>query len=106
MTTESHKKDAATMASDLVRQFVNIAVGCMAFAIGLSLAVQISPCLLWSILIIFGFSVALGLLYLMHLTALVWGGKYDIYSRSLRWLAAGQIALVAIGVFLLCLSIL
>ena len=43
MANESHKKDATTMACDLVRQLINIAVGGMAFALGLSLAVKLSP---------------------------------------------------------------
>ena len=105
--TESltHKKDSMTMACDLVRQFVNIAVGGMAFAVGLALAVNISQVLFWSILIIFGLSVALGLLFLMHSIALVWVGEYNVYKWSLRWLVIGQILLVAVGVVLLCVPI-
>jgi hypothetical protein len=104
-TIPTHKKDSATMACDLARQFVNIAVGGMAFAVGLSLALKISVCLLWSILIVFGLSVFAGLLFLMHFIALVWKGEYNVYIPSLRWLSISQILLVAVGVFLLCLSI-
>jgi hypothetical protein len=102
----SHHKDSMTLACDLVRQFVNIAVGGMAFAVGMSLAVKISLCLLWAILIVFGLSVAVGLLFLMHAIGLTHVGKYDVYKPSLRWLSLGQILLVAVGVYLLCFSIL
>ena len=94
------------MACDLVRQFVNIAVGGMAFVVGLSVAVKISLYLFWAILIVLGFSVAVGLLFLMHSIALVSIGKYDVYKPSLRWLAIVQILLVAVGIGLLAMSIL
>jgi len=99
-------KDAMTLACDLARQFVNIAVGGMAFTVGLSLAVEISPVLFWAILIVLGLSVAAGLLFLMHSIALIWGGNYDIFIWTLRSLSLVQILLVAFGVLLLCLSIL
>jgi hypothetical protein len=106
METESYKKDATTMACDLVRQFVNIAIGGMAFVVGLSVALQISRYLFWSILVVLGLSVVLGLLFLMHSIALVSVGKYEVYKPSLRWLAVWQILFVAIGIVLLCISIL
>jgi hypothetical protein len=103
---ESGKKDSAMLSCDLARQFVNIALGGMAFAVALSLTSKISSCLLWSILIVFGTSVAAGLLFLMHLISLISIGKYEVYRPSVRWISAVQILLVVVGVFLLCISIL
>ena len=80
MTTEAHQsynRDSMTLACDLARQFVNIAVGGVAFAVGLSVAVKIPACLLWAILIVFGLSVTSGLFLQMHAIALVWKGNYD-----------------------------
>jgi len=111
MTTEvtqlsSNKQDAAMLVCDLVRQFINIAAGGMAFTIGLALAVKISLWFLWIVLVVFGASIAVGLLFQMHFIALLWRGEYTIYMASIRLLCASQILLVAVGVFLLCLSIL
>jgi hypothetical protein len=100
-----NKQDVATMVCDLVRQFINIAIGGMAFAIGLSVAVKMSLWFLWIVLIVFGSSVAVGLLFQMHFIALLWRGEYSIYMASIRLLVCCQILLVATGVLLLCLAI-
>ena len=105
MESESHKENAAAMACDLVRQFINIAVGGMAFALGLSLAVKISLWFLWFVLIVFGISVAVGLLFQMHFIALVWSGEFSIYSSAIRLLVSCQILLAAFGFLLLCLAV-
>ena len=94
-----------TLACDLARQFVSIAVGGMAFAVGISLAVKIPVLLFWSILIVLGLSVSAGLLLQMHAIALVWKGDYDVYGLSFRWISICQILLVALGVFLICIVI-
>jgi len=100
-----NKHDAAMLVCDLVRQFINIAIGGMAFTVGLALAVKISLWFLWIVLIVFGISVAVGLLFQMHFIALMWRGDFSIYMASIRLLCASQILLVAVGIVLLCVSI-
>ena len=103
-TPLAHKQDAMTMACDLVRQFVNIAVGGIAFVVGLSVTSNISAYLFWLILIVLGSSVGVGLFFLMHGIGRVWHCDYNVYASSMRFLAVLQILLVSLGILLLCFS--
>jgi hypothetical protein len=101
-----YEKDAMALALDFTRQLIKIAVGGIAFVIGVhyTTPTPISTWLLWTILAAFGVSAMLGLLFLMNSISRITHKKsYDVYATSLRIIAAVQILLVAVGIFLVCL---
>lgn len=104
MTHDDHDKEAAKLGFDLTKQFITLAIGGIAFVVGLSFSAPttISSLLLWSTLSVFGLSAIFGLFFLMHgVNILSVKKSYDIYATSLRILATLQILLVLVGVALL-----
>lgn len=102
---DNHQEEAAKLGFDLTKQFITLAVGGIAFVVGLSYSAPtaISSLLLWGTIAVFGSSAFLGLFFLMHgVNTLSEKKSYDIYATSLRLLAASQIVLVLVGVALLC----
>lgn len=102
---ENHQEEAAKLGFDLTKQFITLAVGGIAFVVGLSYSAPtaISSFLLWGTIGVFGCSALLGLFFLMHgVNTLSEKKSYDIYATSFRLLAASQIVLVLLGVALLC----
>lgn len=101
----NHDEEAAKLSFDLTKQFLTLAVGGMAFVVGLaySTPAAISSTLLWVTVGLFGCSVICGLLFLMHaVTTLSEKKSYDVYATGLRVLAGLQILLTLIGVAMLC----
>ena len=101
---EHSKQGSVFQACELVRQFITIATGGIAFTVGLSVASSVSACFFWTVLFVLGLSVVCGLLFLMHTISNISYGDYNINAMSVRLLAMSQIVLVAIGVLLLCFS--
>ena len=102
---ENHEQEAAKLGFDVTKQFITLAIGGIAFVVGLSLSTPtaISSVLLWFIVIVFGLSAVFGLVFLMHgVNVLSVRKSYDIYATSLRVLAGLQIILVLVGVVLIC----
>jgi hypothetical protein len=102
--SNGHEQEAAKLSFDVTKQFVTIAVGGIAFVVGLSSSspTAISSFLLWTTIAVFGLSAVFGLLFLMHgVNTLSVQKSYDIYATGLRILAISQISLVLIGVVLL-----
>lgn len=102
---DNHEQEAAKLSFDLTKQFITLAVGGIAFVVGLSYSAPtaISAVLLWSTIAVFGLSAVFGLFFLMHgVNTLSVQKSYDVYATSLRVLAALQILLVLGGVILLC----
>jgi hypothetical protein len=102
---ENHEQEAAKLSFDLTKQFITLAVGGIAFVVGLSYSspTTISSLLLWATIGVFGLSAVLGLFFLMHgVNTLSVQKSYDVYATSLRVLAGFQILLVLAGVILLC----
>lgn len=102
---DDHEKEAAKLSFDLTKQFITLAVGGIAFVVGLSYSspAAVSSILLWGTIGMFGFSAILGLLFLMRgVNTLSVQKSYDVYATSLRVLAGLQILLVLVGVILLC----
>jgi len=102
---ENHAEEAAKLGFDLTKQFITLAVGGIAFVVGLSFSspTVVSSVLLWSTIAVFALSAVLGLFFLMHgVNILSVQKSYDIYATSLRFLAGLQIALVLVGMVLLC----
>ena len=100
-----HEQEAAKLGFDLTKQFITLAIGGIAFVVGLSFSTPtaVSSILLWSTVAVFALSAILGLFFLMHgVNILSVQKSYDIYATSLRFLAALQIILVLVGVVLLC----
>lgn len=102
---DNHEEEAAKLGFDLTKQFITIAIGGVAFVVGLS---QSSPTAISFVMLVatvgvFGFSAVFGLIFLMRgVNRLSVEKSYDVYSTSLRILAALQITFVLIGVVLLC----
>jgi|GEM_PF-6110337 len=104
MPHDDHDKEAAKLGFDLTKQFLTLAIGGIAFVVGLSFSTPsaVSSVLLWATLGVFGLSAVLGLFFLMHgVNILSVQKSYDIYATSLRFLAGFQIILVLVGVALL-----
>ena len=102
---DNHEQEAAKLSFDLTKQFITLAVGGIAFVVGLSYSSPnaISSSLLWITVGVFGLSAVFGLFFLMHgVNTLSVQKSYDVYATSLRFLAALQIVLVLVGVILLC----
>lgn len=100
----NHEEEAAKLGFDLTKQFITLALGGIAFVVGLSFSTPnaVSTVLLWSTVAVFALSTVLGLAFLMHgVNILSVDRSYDIYATSLRLLSAFQIILVLIGVVLL-----
>lgn len=105
MPADDHDKEAAKLGFDLTKQFLTLALGGIAFVVGLSFSTPsaVSSILLWTTLGMFGLSAIFGLFFLMHgINILSVQKSYDIYATSLRFLAALQVLLVLVGVILLC----
>jgi hypothetical protein len=101
----NHAEEAARLGFDLTKQFITLAVGGIAFVVGLSFSTPtvVSSLLLWSTIGVFAVSAVLGLFFLMHgVNILSVQKSYDIYATSLRFLAGLQIVLVLVGMVLLC----
>ena len=97
---EECEKKAAEVGFDLTKQFLTLAFAGIAFVVGLSFNTpgSISSLMLWLVIVAFGGSVILGLLFLMRGVSLLSIQKsYDIYAPSLRGLAIFQIILMLIG---------
>ena len=100
----NHEEEAAKLGFDLTKQFITLALGGIAFVVGLSFSTPtaVSSILLWSTVGVFALSAIFGLFFLMHgVNILSIDKSYDIYATSLRVLAALQILLVLVGVVLL-----
>ena len=100
----NHQEEAAKLGFDLTKQFITLAIGGIAFVVGMTVSnpSAISSLLLWSIIGVFALSVILGLFFLLHgVNILCIQRSYDIYATSLRFLAGAQIILVLLGVGLL-----
>lgn len=100
----NHEEEAAKLAFDLTKQFITLALGGIAFVVGLYFSTPnaVSMVLFWSTVGVFAGSTILGLAFLMHgVNILSVQRSYDIYATSLRFLAGLQIILVLIGVALL-----
>ena len=99
-----HEQEAAKLSFDITKQFITIAVGGIAFVVGLSVSspTTISSFLLWATIGIFVVSAGFGLLFLMHgVNTLSIKKSYDVYATGLRFLSIFQILLVLLGVILL-----
>jgi len=99
-------QDAMQAAFDLTRQCIVIAIGCIGFAVWLSYAAPslLSTWIFWTILCLFGCSIACGLLFFMQgIYQLHSDRAYDLNAFDLRKFSIGQILLTAAGVALLCL---
>ena len=102
---DNHEQDAANLSFDLTKQFITLAIGGIAFVVGLSYSSPsaVSSVLLWLTVLVFGLSAVFGLFFLMHgVNTLSVQKSYNIYATSLRFLAGFQIVMVLIGVVLLC----
>jgi hypothetical protein len=102
---DDHEQEAAKLSFDVTKQFITLAIGGIAFVVGLSFSTPtaISSILLWSTIVVFAASAVFGLFFLMHgVNILSVQKSYDVYATSLRFLAGLQIILVLIGVVLLC----
>lgn len=98
------EQEAAKLSFDVTKQFLTLAIGGIAFVVGVSFSSPnaISSFLLWFTIVVFGLSAAFGLFFLLHgVNTLSVQKSYDIYATSLRWLAGLQIVLVLFGVVLL-----
>ena len=105
MPSDNHEEEAAKLGFDLTKQFLTLALGGIAFIVGLSFSTPsaVSSVLLWSTVAVFAVSAVLGLFFLMHgVNILSVQKSYNIYATPLRWLAGLQIVLVLVGVALLC----
>lgn len=105
MAADNHDQEAAKLGFDLTKQFITLAVGGIAFVVGLSFSTPtaVSSILLWSTIGVFAVSAILGLFFLMHgVNILSVQKSYDIYATSLRFLAGLQVILVLGGMILLC----
>jgi hypothetical protein len=101
---QDHEQEAAKLSFDLTKQFITLAIGGIAFVVGLSFSTPtaISSVLLWITIAVFALSAVFGLVFLMHgVNTLSIQKSYDIYATSLRFLASLQIILVLVGVVLL-----
>jgi len=98
-----HEQEAAKLAFDITKQFITIAIGGIAFVVGLysSSPTAVSSFLLWTTVVVFGLSALFGLVFLMHGVSLLSIDKsYDVYATGLRFLSIFQIVLVFLGVIL------
>jgi len=100
-----YERDAAMIACDLVRQFITIAIGGMAFTVGAFVTSTVSLWLFWFILLAFGLSVFFGILFMMHITYRIGHDNYSIFERSIRMPVVWQVMFAAFGIFLLCIAI-
>jgi len=101
----NHLEEGAKLSFDLIKQFTTLAVGGIAFVVGLSYStpLAISPNLLWITILVFGISAVCGLVFLMHSVATLSIEKsYDVYTNTFRALSIVQILLVVGGVIMLC----
>ena len=89
-----------TLAFDLTKQFLTLAFAGIAFVVGLSFSDPgaIPTLWLWPTLVLFAFSIVVGLLFLMRSVSDLSQAGLDVYEKSLRVMAAGQILLVILGV--------
>jgi hypothetical protein len=97
---EECEKKAAELGFDLTKQFLTLAFAGIAFVVGLSFNApgSISSLMLWLVIVAFGGSALLGLLFLMRGVNLLSVQKsYDIYASSVRGLSIFQIILMLIG---------
>ena len=102
---DDHEQEAAKLGFDITKQFLTLAIGGIAFVVGLSYSTPsaVSSTLLWSTVAVFGASALFGLMFLMHgVSTLSIKKSYDVYATSLRLLAVLQILLMLGGVGLLC----
>src|SRR5579863_7056845 len=101
---EECEKKAAEIGFDLTKQFLTLAFAGIAFVVGLSFNTpgSVSSLMLWLVIVAFGGSALLGLLFLMRGVNLLSVQKsYDIYASSLRGLSIVQIIFMLIGTGLL-----
>jgi hypothetical protein len=101
---QDHEQEAAKLGFDVTKQFITLAIGGIAFVVGLSFSTPtaISSILLWSAVVVFAISAVFGLLFLMHgVNTLSIQKSYNVNATSLRFLAGLQIILVLVGIVLL-----
>jgi hypothetical protein len=102
MSENKHK--AADLSFDLSKQFLSIAFGGLAFAIGISTADgrASSTWLFWAAVIVFALSAVLGFLFMMRGVADFSGKKsFDIFETGARLMSSFQIIFVFAGVIML-----
>lgn len=96
--------DSCKYAVDLSKQFITLASGGLAFMAGLALSsgARCSLCMAIAAFVCFAVSILLGLLFVMKAVGLISKeSNYDVYTKSLRIVAALQIAAFLAGALLL-----
>lgn len=106
LDTDEWKDKSVELANDLAKQFIALALGGIAFAVGITSqdAVALRTVLFWVVIGAFALSSLLGFGFLMHgVSSQSQGKRLELYSGAARWVPMLQIAALVVAVVALLL---